>query len=30
MTATSRMGDLWNERADEVARHIATAEEGLV
>lgn len=29
MTATPRMGDLWNEPADEVARRVATAEEGL-
>ncbi len=29
MTATARMGDLWNERADEVAQHVATAEGGL-
>jgi hypothetical protein len=30
MTATPRMGDLWNELADEVARRGATAEGGLV
>ena len=28
MTATPRMGDLWNELADEVAQHVATAEGG--
>ena len=28
MTATARMGDLWNELADEVTRHVATAEGG--
>ena len=28
MTATPRMDDLWNELADEEARHVATAEGG--
>ena len=30
MTATPRMGDLWNEPAGQAALHVATAEGGLV